>query len=181
MVYAANNGNRTFNGVSFKTIGPELQKLKRKQRILYPQHVVDAARATDAPLHNCFTWDDFECGERIRREEAGRLIAAVVVYQNDKAEQAKPMFARVYLRQDKVGYVDPKLIFEHTDLYLSNVRKAQEKLSSLCREVNELRIYASTQGNGKYRPYLPQLDQAAELMLNAHESLVKIAEQEKVA
>ena len=178
--YASSDGRRTFNGVSFKTIGPQIARLKAKHPVLLPQHVVDAARPADAPLHNCFTWDDHACGERVRREEAGQLLKVVISYKNKPAE-GKPLLVRVHLTQKKTAYVDPALVSDRVDLYLSKIRHAQERMGSLCRELNELRLFATTQGNGRYRPYSTSLDTAVEKQFEAHEAITQIVEQEQVA
>lgn len=41
--------------------------------------VVDAARSNDSPLHKAFEWDDGEAAEAFRRQQAMRLIRALVI------------------------------------------------------------------------------------------------------
>jgi len=57
----------------------ELERIERQYGRLDAGEVVDEARATDAPLHPEFEWDDTTAGERYRRMQASSLIRSVEI------------------------------------------------------------------------------------------------------
>lgn len=69
--------------------------------VLFPAHVVEAARATESPLHDWFEWDDSEAAERYRLWQARKLIAVHVVVS--EAPKVDPVRAFVSLSTDRKG------------------------------------------------------------------------------
>ena len=73
--------------------GPELERLaKSKGEELEPEEVVEAARPKSSPLHDFFIWDDDRAAVLWRREQARRLIGAIIVV---RVVQGKPLEHRL--------------------------------------------------------------------------------------
>lgn len=56
-----------------------LAKIEQDKGRLTPEDVVEAAQAESHELHDCFTWDDTECGKLYRLDQARGLIREVKV------------------------------------------------------------------------------------------------------
>ncbi len=66
----------------------ELKKLANKKGgLLRAVDVVEAARREDSILHNKFTWDDGEAGEKYRLIQARTLLAVCVQYIDGKSSR----------------------------------------------------------------------------------------------
>lgn len=62
---------------------------------LTPDIVVDAARASESPLHSRFTWDDTEAATKHRQNEARALIRSVKVeFRTEHFTINAPAFVR---------------------------------------------------------------------------------------
>lgn len=62
-----------------------------------PALVLERARETRSPLHQCFEWDDAIAGERYRMVQARILLRLIVpVYEHSNTERIKiPLFSSV--------------------------------------------------------------------------------------
>jgi hypothetical protein len=95
-------GYRAPAGLDAKTALDALTQIESTTG-LTPENVVDASRAKDAPLHNCFEWDNEAAAEKYRLKQAGTLIRAVKVI----IEDAEPIEYRPFVRvieQDEPQY-----------------------------------------------------------------------------
>jgi hypothetical protein len=87
--------------VKQEAIKQELERIAAENGgVLYPGHVVNAARPVASPLHSQFEWDDSEAAEKYRLHQARQLISVVVQYiGNDPSKEPVPVF--VSLRSDR--------------------------------------------------------------------------------
>lgn len=81
--YLARAGTR-FNNADARLIGPELEKLRRRERIS-PYDVVSAARDRGNPLHTYFEWDNLVAAQEHRLAQAREMIGAIEIRVEGKA------------------------------------------------------------------------------------------------
>ena len=76
----------------------ELDRLRKKHRLLSPERVVGFASDPETELHKVFTWDDGEAAKQWRLEQA-RHVIRVSVYFDESVQE--PVRAFVSLSQDR--------------------------------------------------------------------------------
>lgn len=64
--------------VDAQTAGEELERIYSKNGTLTAADVVEESRSELAPLHSCFEWRDGVAAEEYRKEQARRLMRAIV-------------------------------------------------------------------------------------------------------
>ena len=70
----------------------DLRRASGKQTVT-AQELLDASRAEDAPLHNCFEWDDSVAAEKFRLYQATKIIGSLMVtYIDDHPNQINTRF-----------------------------------------------------------------------------------------
>lgn len=88
----------------------ELEAIRlRNDGVLRPADVVEESRDDDAPLHPCFTWDDWAAAEKCRQDEARRLVRSVVLVrpaEGDRPREVVPQYLHVTAAEgrDAQGY-----------------------------------------------------------------------------
>lgn len=83
---------------------------QRNGGYLTPSAVVAYAKPKSSPIHDRFTWDDKEAGEKFRLFEAACLIRSVrISYEKDNGEPSAPVRAWVNIREknDEPGVYIP--------------------------------------------------------------------------
>lgn len=110
-----------FRGVDAETVGNAVEGMMvARGGRLAPADVVEESEPEEAPLHQCFTWDDTEAARKCREDEARRVISSYVVVRTDDAGREQEEIANVSVQRpyDKegAGYMsaraamqDPKL------------------------------------------------------------------------
>lgn len=77
---------------------------------LTPSAVVDYARPKTSPIHDRFTWNDKEAGEKFRLMEAAMMIRSVrISFEDDGGNATAPVRAWVNIRErhDEPGVYIP--------------------------------------------------------------------------
>lgn len=65
----------------------ELERLYKRDKVITPASVLDAARSKSSPLHEFFEWDDKKAADKYRLMQASEMIVAskfVVVLKEQK-------------------------------------------------------------------------------------------------
>jgi hypothetical protein len=102
--------------------------------VLTPQAVVEAASASDHPLHGYFEWDDNEAARLYRDEQARRLIRRVyAVYESD--QEPIQMRALVSLVEDRLNGDSYRLF----DSVMAAPALRQQYVEQCLRELNTVR------------------------------------------
>lgn len=134
--------------VSAQTAGEELRRIYENKGCLEPKDVVDKSRPEDAPLHDCFEWDDEAAAEKYREVQAGQIIRSVVVVQEE--EQRPPVEVRAFVNVQKtyrpieVVVNSEEQMLELFNSALSELKAFERKyanlkqLSSVFEEINKL-------------------------------------------
>jgi hypothetical protein len=97
MIYKWKDGARF--PVKAQVAGRELERIERETGARpKPATVVEAARAVDSPLHDCFEWDDTIAAQRHREEQARSLIRHIVyVRQSDDGQKTFEVQAYIHV------------------------------------------------------------------------------------
>lgn len=103
----------------------ELERIRKDNGgILKPPKVVDEARDPSSPLHDWFTWDDSEAGERYRIIEARKLIR---VHVTEIPQNKQTVRAYVSLSRDRKaggGYRQTQEVLDNSALRREMLREA---------------------------------------------------------
>lgn len=76
----------------------EFRRIYATHHAVQPQTVVEESRPPDAPLHECFEWDDATAAAIHRDSQARYLLRSlVVVYRQQNGEHTPPIRAMVKL------------------------------------------------------------------------------------
>jgi tRNA A37 N6-isopentenylltransferase MiaA len=106
MIYKVKSGFRLRAGLA-QTVGEECERLESEGR-LTPRNLVEASRPDDAPLHDCFEWDDTAAAEKWRDAQAAYIIRSVEVSVTEHSEPTRAFVATVSDGKSEyrsVGYV----------------------------------------------------------------------------
>lgn len=139
-----------------------LEGLKR-DGLIRPADVIDAARAEESPLHPLFTWDDCEAAHQYRLIEARNLLRVYVVTPETQNE---PVRALVSLTSDRVkpggGYRELTQVLRDDELraqllhdaltQLRGVRRRYQSIQQLARvwtAIDEAEGEAAPQGKSQ--------------------------------
>ena len=88
---------------------------------LTAKRLVDANRAKDAPLHNCFEWDNKKAAELYREDQARYIIRSIQVVREEDPEPIRGFFS--------IEYKEPE--YKSLDVILST-EEDTEKLFRRC-------------------------------------------------
>lgn len=87
--------------VDAQIAGAELERLKTWHNgALDPEHVVEASRDPDAPLHEAFEWDDKTAADAYRVNQAGYLIRSIEI-AHVAAPEADPAYIRAFVSVER--------------------------------------------------------------------------------
>lgn len=127
-----------------------LERLKQENKgTLGKQQIVDAARDPESLLHSCFTWDDELAGEKFRLQEAGELVRELrikvsqpieVTASTCKISYAPPAYKNVSPEGQKANYHSVKNIASNEVAQQIIIRKLNNRIDALIREVDEFPI-----------------------------------------
>ncbi len=117
-----------FYSVSAQTAGEELDRIYRSRGKLEPADIVNESREEDAPLHDCFEWDDVAAAEKYRENQAREIIRAVVIKDNGHEEM-----------NDIRAFVRVESTYQPMEVVVKSEDKMQELLHSAMRELSAFR------------------------------------------
>jgi hypothetical protein len=149
-----------------EAVKQELEQIA-KLGLINPHTVVERARDPDSALHDQFTWDDTEAGNKWRLEEARRLIRVFVV--QPVVEGKEPVRAFVSLSTDRKsggGYRALADVLSDDELKAQLLQDALDELHGVqvkYSRVNELEsvFKAVARVEKKLKPAKPQQIRAA--------------------
>lgn len=143
------------------TIRSEIERLKR-DGLIRPTDVVEAAQDENSPLHDCFTWDDGEAAHQYRLIEARNLIRVYVQVLPKDDTKTVPVFVSLTTDRTKPGggYRALADVMSSEQLYqqmlsdaLVHLRNVQQKyrsireLESVWNEVEKIERASSPRSN----------------------------------
>lgn len=88
--------------IDAQTAGEELERIRTfNNGRLEAEHVVDAARPADAPLHEAFEWNDAVAAEAWRRDQASTMIRHIAVVMDKPDGEAAAVRAFISVKRDE--------------------------------------------------------------------------------
>ncbi len=82
--------------VTAQTAGEELERIEQDEGYIIPEAVVERSRPEDAPLHNCFEWDDSAAAEEYRKVQAREIIRYIEVVREEDEEEDVERHVRAF-------------------------------------------------------------------------------------
>lgn len=136
-----------YNKFDANEVGRELEKIEN----LTPENVVDVARNENNVMHDMFEWDDSIAGEKYRKTQASRILAAIQVKIIVDNEPNKQVRAFVTTKRDSN--------FKPIEKVVKNVDQYALLLDKAYRELNYIKIkYENLKEIQELLENIPQLD-----------------------
>ena len=136
-----------YNKFDANEVGRELEKIEN----LTPENVVDVARNENNVMHDMFEWDDSIAGEKYRKTQASRILAAIQVKIIVDNEPNKQVRAFVTTKRDSN--------FKPIEKVVKNVDQYALLLDKAYRELNYIKIkYDNLKEIQELLENIPQLD-----------------------
>lgn len=129
-----------------QTAGEEFDRLYQENGRLLPQDVVDASRESNAPLHNCFEWDDAIAAEKYRCNQAADMIRLIVVHEEEQSVKPSNVRAFVHIRDS----------YNPISVVLNSEEQMNELLQSALRELSAFK--AKYNSLSKLRPVFDAIE-----------------------
>jgi len=120
-------------------IAGEMCERLAEQGTLTPRSLLDANRDENAPLHNCFEWDDNAAAELYRESQARHIINCLCVVSKEK-EPVRAYFNIV--SSESPGYQHVNTIMQKQDDTERLLEMALKELEAFKRKYNQLRQLA---------------------------------------
>lgn len=161
--YTFREGSRV-GGIKPETVAAELARL-RKTGPLTTTAVLEAASDPDSPLHGAFIWDDTRAADLYRKEQARRLIRALIEVKDDK-----PRSVYVHVSQtaeDEGEYQPLDVVIRQPDALVLALIEAQRRLASARAAVDELKAAAANQPDD----YIARIALAAQALSTAEQAV----------
>lgn len=122
--------------VDAQTAGEELNRIYEKHGELEPADVVEESKDENAPLHDCFEWDDVKAAQNYRIYQAGKLIRCVVhVVEDEKTKD--PIQTRAYVHVQNT-YRPISVVIESKDMVDEMMETAMSELNSFRKKYSNL-------------------------------------------
>ena len=122
--------------VDANVAGKELERIYKRYGKIEPSVLVEESRPEDAPLHDCFEWDDEKAAKLYRDSQARRLICNVVIV----GEPKKDTYTRAIVHVCN-EYKPLKVVLQSKDMTQELLRNALRELKCFeakYRELSEL-------------------------------------------
>lgn len=126
----------------------ELARIREEQGRLTAESVIDAARPKEAPLHPAFEWDNKQAADNYRKEQARRLIRAVVRVETPITPEHREY---VLVRSDDAEsaetpteYRPMTLVVQNADLLTDAIIRLEGRVAEARRSVEELQSLAKS-------------------------------------
>lgn len=113
--------------------GQELERIYKRDGAIDPSVIVDESRPDNAPLHDCFEWDDEKAAQLYRERQARTMIANVVMVGEPKKETYTRAFVHV-----EHEYRPLKVVLENKDMTQELLRNALRELKCFEAKYREL-------------------------------------------
>lgn len=155
MVYKRREGSRV--SVDPQTVGDALEDIAaRNGGMVVPKAVVRESRPQDAPLHDCFEWDNRTAAALFRENQARQIIRSVVIVNEQQPKGSATRVVQAYVHVNPGGstpcYVSSARVVSEPELrdqalreavgYLRGAQKRFNGIKELGRVFREIDIVA---------------------------------------
>lgn len=124
----------------------ELETIAKDAGGLTAAAVVDASRPEDAVLHPQFEWDDFSAAEGYRRDQARKMIRAIVRVETENTPAHREY---VLVRNDEdeaTQYKSVTLVVQQPDLFADGVQRLAAEVAQARESLQEIESVARASG-----------------------------------
>lgn len=130
MIYKVKSGFRLKASLA-QSVGEECERLESEGR-LTAQNLLDDSRPEDAPLHDCFEWNDGVAAEKWRLAQASYIIRSIEVTVEEANEPTRAFVATV--SDDKREYRAIGYVLRSTESRDALLESARRELLSFRRK-----------------------------------------------
>lgn len=130
--------------VDAQVAGEEIERLEQIYGLVKPQHVLEAARDQQSPLHGAFTWDDGKAAEMQRLSEARTLIRCLTI-EIVRPKPEPPMVTRALVlvhSQDNRGFMPVERAMRLEDTRNEVLQRARQELANWAKRYKDLQELA---------------------------------------
>jgi len=155
------------------TVEDALKAIFDQHGAVTPSLVVEAAKAKDSPLHECFIWDDAQAAQEYRLIQARRVIRRYrIVYEGEPVRMVHVPRLTVEDDPSREGcYMPITMVVRQQSLFQRALDEALQKLTAAERAVADLRKAAASDGvddAGHLALALKSMTIAAEALRKVH-------------
>lgn len=143
-----------------------LDALARVHGVVTPEHVVDAARDPESPLHGYFEWDDVEAAEAHRRDQARALLRSwrIRVVTNNVTVDV-PAFVRAI--EHRAGYVKiDEMMLSSAERRRSLLIEEFQRAASALRRARDLASVLGVERDGEFDGLLGEVERMSEVVVS---------------
>lgn len=125
--------------IDAQTAGEELHRIYQKNGCLDAHDIVNESRSDDAPLHQCFEWDDEKAAEKYRENQAKDIVRSIIITQEKPNHEAIAVRAFVSVQE---SYHPIEVVVNSAEQYSNLLKsalaelKAFEKKYAILSELN---------------------------------------------
>lgn len=122
--------------VDANVAGKELERIYKRDGKIEPSVLVEESRPEDAPLHDCFEWDDKKAADAYRKSQARGIMCNVMIV----GEPKRDTYTRAIVNVCK-EYRPLKVVLQSKDMTQELLRNALRDLKCFetkYRELSEL-------------------------------------------
>lgn len=122
--------------VDANVAGSELERIYKRDGKIEPSVIVEESRPDDAPLHDCFEWDDERAAQMYRERQARCMVANVVKV----GEPREDTYTRAFVHVQK-EYRPLSVVLKSKDMtqeLLQNALRELKCFEAKYRELSEL-------------------------------------------
>ena len=128
--------------VKAEVAGQVMQRLESEGR-LTAANLVEEARPEDSPMHKAFEWDDHKAAENYRKQQASKMIRAIVIREADITEGgSEEVQVKVFNQPERnCSYESLRTILldpEKTDSLLSRAKDELRSFKAKYYQLNRL-------------------------------------------
>lgn len=134
ITYALRRNARLPKGITADLVGREVEAEQREHGVCSPRALVERERPEQAPLHECFEWNDARAAEEYRVDQARALVRSLVII---RGETSAPAYVHVTITdadddEEREGYIDVLSA-------MRNPRQRQQVLMEALEQLNGMR------------------------------------------
>ena len=131
--------------VEAQVAGEELDRIYQKYGELQPSTIVDESRASSAPLHGCFEWNDQTAAEKYRETQAREIVRQITVVSEATHNQSNVR-----------AFVHVQNAYRPISVVINNEENMEELLMTALKELAAFRTKYNTLN--ALKPVFDELD-----------------------
>lgn len=121
-----------FNDVDPQKVGEHIEKLEQENGgILEPEKVLNDAKDSNSPLHQCFTWNNSKAGAKWRLHEARMLLNQLTIAVKIEDRPTEEIRGFIHIKTEtRKGYASTTEVLNNRELRKQVVQRAFNELKT---------------------------------------------------